>query len=147
VPPFALAVALAAFAACGGEEQPKPDREQVREVVTGFFRAVAKDDVEAICDELTGAGRGQAIGRGFSRGGERKPTTKEECVRHGAREPRRSVDLPTVVDNHVLRVRQIRIAGRRARVVVSAGALTGVERLTKTADDWRIDSFDLPVRD
>jgi hypothetical protein len=132
---------------CGGNPQPKPDRIEVKEAVMGFFRDVARDDAEAICGRLTGLGRAQAIGHGLAPGQRPKPETKEKCIESGAPVPRSFADLPSVLKNGTLRLRQVKIADDRARAVVSVGALRGVERLARTDQGWKIDFFDIPVRD
>jgi hypothetical protein len=149
---IALAISLLAYSAwlltgCGGESKPKPDREQVEQVVLDFFHDIAEDDVEAVCDKLNSAGRAQAIGRGIVGARPPKTATRDECVEDGAHVPLSYLDLPSVVEQGLLRVRKVEISGMRAKAITSVGALRGVQRLRETPDGWKIEAFNPMVRE
>jgi hypothetical protein len=134
-------------AACGEDEAPRPDREEIRGVVVAFFDDAASGDVEALCGALTGVGRAQAAGRGSITGGLPEPATERRCVERKARTATGSVDLPLVISRDLVRVKKVRISGDSARVVVCNVALCRPQRLRKTDDGWKIESFQLPVND
>lgn len=136
------------LAACGDDNgEPKPDRDQIIDVVTGFLHDVVDDDAAAVCASLTPTGRARAIGRGRTIGKPLKPASLEECVSAGASAATSSGDLPELVGRNAIRVTHSEIDGASARVVLANGALKGVQRLKKTSDGWKIDQFELPVRD
>jgi hypothetical protein len=146
----ALAVGVCAalpVAACGGSEAPRPDSEEVRDVLVDFFKDAANGDVEAVCGALTGVGRAQAAGRGSITGHLPKPASEERCVEKKATTATSSVDLPVVIGRRLLRVRDVKIDGDKARASVCNVALCRPQRLRKTGDGWRIESFQLPVND
>jgi hypothetical protein len=134
-------------AACGDGEAPRPDREEVRDVVVAFFRDAARGDAEAVCAALTGVGRAQAAGRGSVTGRPPEPVSGRRCIERKARTATVSVDLPLVISRDLLRVKSVQINDDAARVVVCNVALCRPQRLLKTDDGWRIDSFQLPVND
>jgi hypothetical protein len=131
--------------ACGSEDEPTPDRDQIRSVVTDFFHNAVDGNVVAICANLTGPGRAQAAGRGQIIGRPRVPVSEQRCVDRGARTALGSVDLPGVVDH--LRLEHFQITGGRARVLVCLGRGCNPQKLRKTDDGWKIDAFQLPVND
>ncbi len=152
----ALAVSVCAVLAssgCGAEsageiDRTLSDREQVEAVVMGFFEAVARDDVSAVCGYLSPAGRGAAIAKSVPRGSAIPPVTRDQCV-EGEPVPgwRGHAILVRVLDAGGLQISKIDISGHRARAIVSAGYLHGVQRLSETAEGWRIDRYHIPLRD
>jgi hypothetical protein len=130
---------------CGNDEAPKPDREQVRDVVHAFFRDAADGDGEAVCGALTGVGRAQAAGRGQIIGRPPVPVSEERCIERDARTATVSQDLPEVVD--ALRIERVRVHGRTATAYVCGGALCTPQTLRHTNRAWRVNSFQLPVND
>jgi hypothetical protein len=139
--------AILLVAACGEGEAPRPDREEVRDALVDFFRDAANGDVEAVCGALTGVGRAQAAGRGSITGRLPDPVSEERCVEKKARTATSSVDLPVVIRRRLLRVGHVRIDGKAARALVCNVALCRPQRLRRTEDGWRIESFQLPVND
>jgi len=139
--------AILLVAACGGSGAPRPDREEVRDALVDFFQDAANGDVEAVCGALTGVGRAHAAGRGSITGRLPDPVSEERCVEKKARTATSSVDLPVVIRRRLLRVRHVRIDGKAARALVCNVALCRPQRLRKTEDGWRIESFQLPVND
>jgi hypothetical protein len=145
-----LAVIVSAVllvAACGEDEAPRPDREEVRHVLVDFFQDAADGDVEAVCGALTGTGRAQAAGKGSITGRLPDPISEERCVEKKARTATSSVDLPVVIRRRLLRVQHVRIDGNAATARVCNAALCREQRLRKTEGGWRIESFQLPVND
>jgi hypothetical protein len=133
--------------ACGDGDTPKPDREEVRDLVVAFFRDAASGDAGAVCGALTGVGRAQAAGRGRFLGRPPEPATEQRCIERDARTATGSVDLPLVIRRDLLRVKDVRIKGDRARVVVCNVALCRPQRLRKIDDGWKVEAFQLPVND
>ena len=154
---LALSVALCACAVfaipgCGGESSAEidrtlPDREQIEAVVLGFYDAIARDDVSAACEHLSPAGRGVAIAKRVPLGSAIPPATKEQCA-NGEPFPGLlgNVVLKGVLDGGGLRISKIDITGPRANVILSAGAIDGVQRLSETPEGWKIDRYENPVR-
>ena len=124
-----------------------PEREQAKAVVLGFFEDIARDDVRAACDKLSPGGRGVAIATVTYPGRPIPPATREQCVEDGLRGLRNNPSLPFVLKGGGLRISSVHVSGRRASVVVSAGAIDGVQRLSKTSEGWKIDRYENPVRD
>ena len=144
VGPLAVGAGLAVVG-CGEDDPPKPDREAVEDVVVAFCDDAARKDVEAVCGALTGVGRAQAAGLPRVIGRRPKPASKERCVNEGAHTAIVSEELPTAIDSGWLELKRVRVRGRRARVDVCNGARCVTQRLRKTAGDWRIELFGLPV--
>jgi hypothetical protein len=134
------------LAGCG-EESPKPDRQDVRERIVAFFSDAANGDVEAVCGALTGVGRAYAAGRGTFMHSPPEPASTSRCIDRKAQAATGSVDLPLVIRRDLLRVKTVQISGATARAVVCNAALCRPQRLRKTADGWKIESFQLPVND
>jgi hypothetical protein len=150
VPGGVLAVIVSAallVAACGEDDAPRPDREEVRDVLVDFFHDAADGDIEAVCAALTGAGRAQAAGRGSITGRLPDPASEQRCIEKRAQAATSSVDLPVVIRRRLLRVQHVRIDGNAARARVCNAALCRERRLRKTEGGWRIESFQLPVND
>jgi hypothetical protein len=140
-----LCAALVALG-CGEDDPPKPDREQVRELIHDFFQDAANGDVEAVCAALTGVGRAQAAGRGQIIGRPPVPVSEERCIERRAHTAIVSVDLPLVVD--ALRIERIRVRSRTATVYVCNWALCRPQLVRRQpTGSWRIESFQLPVND
>jgi hypothetical protein len=138
----ALVACALALAGCDDDEQqPGTPRQQITDVVIGFYRDVVEGDIEAACDKLTGAGRAQAIGLPRRIGERPKPASEQQCLHrhHGLRD---STELPGIIENDLLRVRRVEIDDRRARAVTTAGNYDGVQRLTRTEEGWKLDLFD-----
>jgi hypothetical protein len=135
------------MAACGDDEAPRPDREEIRDVVVAFFADAASGDAEAVCGALTGVGRAYAAGRGTYMHRPPKPASTSRCIDRKAGAATSSVDLPLVISRDLLRVTKVRVSGDRARVVVCNVALCRPQRLRRTDDGWKIESFRLPVND
>jgi hypothetical protein len=136
------------LAGCGDEDQrPKPDREQIRDVVVDFFTDVADDDAKAACDKLTAVGRTQTLGLDQTIGAPTKPSSEEMCVDAGIPILRDSNQLSTIVDNGLLRVRRVDISGDRAQAITMAAAFKGVQHLRRTDDGWKINRFEPMVHD
>jgi hypothetical protein len=130
---------------CGDDDRPKPDREQIRDVVKQFFHNAADGDVEAVCAALTGVGRAQAAGRGQIIGQPPVPVTEERCIARRAQTATVTEDLPDVVD--ALHIKHVRVHGRKATADICNGALCRPQVLRKQAGGWKIESFQLPVND
>jgi hypothetical protein len=148
VPPRRAAASLCAALVtlgCGENERPKPDREQIRDVVRQFFHDAADGDVEAVCAALTGSGRAQAAGRGSITGHLPEPVSEDRCIEKHAHTATVSQDLPQVVD--ALRIERVRIHGRTAKAFVCGGALCHPQLLRKEHGSWKIELFELPVSD
>jgi hypothetical protein len=142
-----IATATLLVAGCGEGEAPRPDRELVRDVLVDFFQDAANGDVTAVCGALTGVGRAQAAGRGSISGRLPDPVSEERCVKKKAQTATSSVDLPVVIRRRLLRVQHVRIDGNAARALVCNVALCREQRLRKSDDGWRTESFQLPVND
>lgn len=115
-------------------------------MVVDFLEDIADGDVAAVCAILTPTGRAQAIARATTIG---KPLTRaslDECVAGDARGVINSSAFPDLVARKVFKVTHTEIDGASARVVLTNGALTGVQRLKKTDAGWKIDQFELPYR-
>ena len=153
---LALSVALCACAVfaipgCGGESSAEidrtlSDREQIEAVVLGFYEAIARDDVSAACEHLSPAGRGVAVAKRVPLGSAIPSATKEQCVNAEPSRLRGNVVLKHVLDGGGLRISKIEITGTRANVILSAGAIDGVQRLSETPQGWKIDRYENPVR-
>ena len=133
--------------ACGEAEPPRPDREEVRDVLVAFFDDAARGDVEAVCAALTGVGRAGAAGRGSVTGRLPEPVSEQRCIDRKARTATNSVDLPSVISRDLLRVKNVRVNGDRAGALVCNVALCRPQLLRKSDDGWKIESFQLPVND
>jgi hypothetical protein len=142
-----LACALVESVGCGSDEAQgaKSNREQIRDVVVGFYRDIVDGDIEAACAKLTGAGRAQAVGRGRTIGRPPEPVSEARCrERHlGIRD---STELPSIIENDLLRVRRVTITGDHAQAFTTAGHYDGVQRLRRTDEGWKLDLFDPMVR-
>jgi hypothetical protein len=135
------------LAACGDGEAPRPDREQVRDVLVEFFEDAADRDIGGVCAALTGVGRAQAVGRGSITGHVPEPVTEQRCLEKKADAATSSVDLPLVIRRRLLIVKNVRINGGAAEALVCNVALCRPQRLHKTPDGWKIHSFQIPVND
>jgi hypothetical protein len=144
-------LALAAFlllALSGCGEDPKPDREQIRDLVDTLFDAAAADDAEGVCAVLTEDGWAHAVQRHFVDGEPVRHANEDDCVREHAPVALKSVDLPYAM-KHGYRptVDGVRIRGDRATAIVTFTAFSVRWHFRRTGDGWKIDDFLLPVRE
>jgi hypothetical protein len=131
-------------AGCDSQASPQPPKEQIKDVVLGFFEDTVKGDLEGACGKLTGSGRAIAIGRGSAIGRLPRPVSQARCVR-GHFLLRDSTELPRIVNGGFLHVTRVEIDAPRARAFTRAGEYRGVQRMRETRDGWKIELFDQMV--
>jgi ketosteroid isomerase-like protein len=142
---LALAV-LVSFAACG--DAPTPDRERIETLVDDFFKAAADKDAEAVCAVLTEDGWAHAVQRRFEVDEPLRSADEDDCVRLRAPAALRSDDLPGMMQyGYRPHLERLRILGDRASGVVRLHFLKARWAFRKLDGEWKIESFDLPVRE
>jgi len=139
-----LVTAAMLAAGCDSQASPQPPKEQIRDVVLGFFEDTVKGDLEGACGKLTGSGRAIAIGRGSAIGRLPRPVSQARCVR-GHFLLRDSTELPRIVNGGFLHVTRVEIDAPRARAFTRAGEYRGVQRMRETRNGWKIELFDQMV--
>ena len=142
---LALAV-LVSFAACGSD--PKPDREQIQALVGGLLRDAAAKDAKAVCAVLTEDGWAHAVQRRFEVDEPLRSADEDDCVRLRAPAALRSSDLPGMMKyGYRPHLERLRVLGDRADCVVEFDHMKARWAFRKLDGEWKIESFDLPVRE
>ncbi len=143
-----LVVVPASLAACGGDPEPKSDRQQIEALVNGLFEDAAAKDAEGVCAVLTEDGWAHAVERKFLADEPLRSADEDDCVRERAPAALKSVDLPVAVRNgYRPSVERLRVLGDRATGVVRFTGYRVRWAFRKTAEGWKIESFALPVRE
>jgi hypothetical protein len=123
----ALGVLALTAPACGGDDDGKSDADQVKEVVTDFYAALADGDGAEACDLVTGNAKARLSP------GQR---SCEEAVDQAA--TRTDDELEEALRN--IEVSDIKVEGDEATCTARANRIARVE-LKKQGDDWKITDY------